>query len=144
MYNKYKKYKEIDINTTNRGRIVVMLFSGAINFLKKAKQYAEDEDFYNRGKYISKAQDIIDELNYSLDLRKGKEIARNLRSLYLFMNRFLSNANISNDTKKIDRVIEMLNSLKDAFDEVVKNSNDDETKMLKKREMVKNSIKRYV
>ncbi|MDD3050718.1 MAG: flagellar export chaperone FliS [Candidatus Cloacimonetes bacterium] len=144
MLNRYQTYKEVDINTTNRGKIVVMLYSGAVTFLKKAKMYAEEGDYYNKCKFLNKAQAIVDELNYSLDMQKGKDIAHNLRSLYLFINRFLTQANISNNLDDYDKVISILESLKNAFEEIVSNPEFEEARILNKREMLQNSIKRYV
>jgi len=144
MYDRYQTYKEVDVRTTNRGKIVVMLFSAAITFLKKAKLSAEKNDFYQRNKFLSKAQAIVDELNYSLDLKNGQEIAKNLRSLYLFINRYLTQANINNNLEDIDRVIAIIERLKGAFDEIVSNPAFDDAQILNKREILENSIKRYV
>ena len=44
--------------------------------------------------YILKTEAIIEELNYSLDMEKGGEIAKNLRSLYDFIMERLLTANV--------------------------------------------------
>ena len=88
MDNRYHQYRQVEVNTTNRGKIIVMLYSGAITFLNKSKLYMEKKDYENKGKYLTKALNIIEELNVSLDLQKGGEIAKNLKSLYLFIDRF--------------------------------------------------------
>ncbi|MEA1973877.1 MAG: flagellar export chaperone FliS [Candidatus Cloacimonadota bacterium] len=144
MQNHLNTYKQINVNTTNRGKIVVMLFSGAITFLNKAKVYANQKDYYNKGKFITKAQKIIDELNISLDMKKGKDISQNLRSLYIFLGKYLNKANIKNNPQMIDECIKILNVLKESFDEIVTNPKYKEAQSIKKRELLQNSIRRYV
>jgi flagellar protein FliS len=132
------------MNTANRGKIVVMLYSGAITFLGKAKLYMEKKDIQNKSKYIQKALDIIEELNIALDLQKGKDIAANLRSIYLFLIRFLTQANIDNSTEKIDRAVHILSRLKSAFDEIVQNPDYEEAHEHNKKEQCQNSIRKIV
>ncbi len=144
MDQRLQTYKQVNVNTMNRGKIVVMLFSGAITFLGKAKFYAEKNDFFNKGKYITKAQNIIDELNYSLDMDKGQEISKNLRSIYVFLSRYLTQANAKNDPQMLTRSIGILQNLKDAFSEIVNNPDYAEAQTVNKREMVQNAIRRWV
>jgi len=144
MQNHLNAYKQINVNTTNRGKIVVMLFSGAITFLNKAKVYAMQNDYYNKGRFIAKAQKIIDELNISLDMKKGKDISQNLRALYIFLSKYLNKANIKNNPDMIDECIKILESLKESFNEIVTNPKYKEAQSIKKRELLQSSIRRYV
>lgn len=144
MDNRYQTYRQIDINTTNRGKIVVMLYSGAITFLNKAKVYMQNKDFVNKGKFIIKAQNIIDELNYSLDMDKGKDVAKNLRSIYIFLNRYLSQANAQCKPEMLDRSIHILERLKSAFDEIVTNTEYSDAQEIKKQEQTEHAIRKYV
>jgi len=121
-----------------------MLYSGAITFLTKAKLYMEKKDFENKSRFIIKSLNIIEELNVSLDMQKGQEIAKNLKSLYHFLERFISQANIENDPKKIDKVIEILSGLKSAFEEIMQNPEHQEVQNINKKEQVENCIKKFV
>ena len=141
MDNRYTAYKQQEIGTANRGKLVVMLFSGAITFLSKAKVAMQKNDYENKGKYIIKAMNILDELNISLDMEKGQDIAKNLKSIYLFLDRYLSQANIENDPEKIDRAIAIIEKIKSAFEEVLQNT---EAQALNKVEQAQNCIKKIV
>ncbi len=143
MDNRFNTYKQVNVNTMNRGKIVVMLFSGAITFLNKARIYAEKKDFYKKGKFLNKAQNIIDELNYSLDMDKGNDIAKNLRSIYLFLSRYLNQANSKNDIQMIDKAIGILQNLKDAFAEILENPDYQDARNVSKREMAQHSIRKF-
>lgn len=144
MDNRYQAYRNVDINTVNRGKIVVMLYGGAITFLHKAKTHMEKKDYVNKGKFIIKAQNVIDELNFSLDMENGKEIAKNLRSIYMFLNRYLSQANIKCNVEMIDRSIHILERLRSAFEEIVNNPKYQEAYEINKKEMTQNSIRTVV
>lgn len=104
-------YQEVAITTQSRGRLVVMLYDGAIKFLKLAINELNAGHMAEKGIYIKKAMDIIDELNAVLDMEAGGEVAINLRKLYLFMTRHLSAANIKKDPAMIDEVIKLLEEL---------------------------------
>jgi flagellar protein FliS len=104
-------YQQTAVTTQSRGRLIVMLYDGAIKFLKLAIRELEAGNYAAKGQYINRAQDIINELNAVLDMESGGEIARNLRSLYLFMGRHLSQANARRDPKMIQEVIALIDEL---------------------------------
>jgi flagellar protein FliS len=106
-----ESYKETSVLTQNKGRLIVMLYEGAIKFLRLAVKEIEAKNPEAKGKHIAKAQDIINELNAVLDTEAGGEIAMNLRKLYCFMNNTLNQANIKQDIAKIEEVIKLLEEL---------------------------------
>jgi flagellar protein FliS len=109
--NGLKTYQEVAVTTQSKGRLVVMLYEGAIKFLKQAIKEQEAGNYEAKGKYLSKAEDIINELNTVLNMEAGGEIATNLRALYVFMIKYLHQANIKKDTSKIEQVIKLLEEL---------------------------------
>jgi len=104
-------YQQATVTTQSRGRLVVMLYDGAIKFLKLAIKELEAQNYAAKGQYINRAQDIISELNAVLDMENGGELAQNLRGLYLFMNRHLGRANAKRDPNMIQDVIRLLDEL---------------------------------
>eukprot|EP00828_Plagiopyla_frontata_P026879 TRINITY_DN35032_c0_g1_i1.p3 TRINITY_DN35032_c0_g1~~TRINITY_DN35032_c0_g1_i1.p3 ORF type:complete len:171 (-),score=14.15 TRINITY_DN35032_c0_g1_i1:146-658(-) len=144
MNNQLQTYKKVNINTMNRGKIVVMLYGGGITFLKKAKKAINEKDYYQKGKFIQKALDIVNELNISLDMEKGEDVAKNLRQIYLFLNRYLNKASIKNDPKMLDDVIEIFTSLKSAFEEIISRPEYSEAQLINKKEQAQNAVRRYV
>ena len=108
-------YKEHAIGTQNKGRLIVMLYDGAIKFLKMALNEMEAGNYGEKGRYIGKAQDIINELNAVLDIDAGGEVAANLRKLYLFMTKRLNEANISKDPNMVRDVIKMMEELNQSW-----------------------------
>ena len=118
MNNYLDNYQKVQVTTVDRIKLVVMLYDGAISFLKTAISYLDKNDFAGKGVYIAKAQDIIDELNNSLNMNEGGEIAVNLRKIYNFLYFYLVKANLSRDKKMINEVINILSTLRDAWEQV--------------------------
>jgi len=108
-------YQENAVTTQSKGKLVVMLYDGAIRFLKQAIKEIEAKNPEAKGRYISKATDILFELNTVLDMEAGGEVAMNLRKLYLFMGRHLADANMKQDTGKIEEVIKLLEELNQSW-----------------------------
>lgn len=113
--NAVSVYQETAVSTQSQGRLIVMLYEGAIKFLRQAQESITANDIPGRNRYISKARDIVFELNTSLNIEQGGRIAQNLRSLYNFIWRYLGDANIKNDPRMIDKVIGMLDDLAGAW-----------------------------
>ena len=108
-------YQDNTVTTQSKGRLIVLLYDGAIKFMKLAIKELEANNHQAKGQYINKAQDIINELNAVLDMDAGGEVAANLRKLYCFMNNRLSEANIKHDPKMIREVIELMEELNQSW-----------------------------
>jgi flagellar protein FliS len=109
--NGVEVYKEHAVGTQSRGRLIVMLYEGAIKFMNLAAKEMEAGDYAAKGQHITRAQDIINELNAVLDMDAGGEIAANLRRLYCFMIKRLSEANIKKDPRLVREVIRLMEEL---------------------------------
>ncbi len=109
--NGVSTYKDTSVTTQSKGRLIVMLYDGAIKFLKLAIKEIEARNYEAKGRYINKALDIINELNVVLDTDAGGEIAANLRKLYLFMANHLNQANAKCDPQMIREVISLFEEL---------------------------------
>lgn len=108
-------YQETAVTTQSKGRLVVMLYDGAIKFLKLAIKEIEADNPEAKGKYINKALDIINELNAVLDMEAGGEVVTNLRNLYMFMIRRLHQANTKQHSQEIEEVIKLLEELNQSW-----------------------------
>jgi len=108
-------YQDSAVTTQSKGRLIVLLYDGAIKFMKLAIKELQANNFEAKGKYINKAKDIINELNAVLDMDAGGEIATNLHKLYSYMNNRLSEANIKRDPQMIQEVIELMEQLNSSW-----------------------------
>ncbi len=112
------QYKSAEVNTSDGVKIVSMLYDGAINFTRIARKRMGHGDIAGKGLYIGKATAVIAELNSSLNMESGGEIAENLRRLYDFVLDRLLQANVNNDVKAIDDVERVLEILQGAWKEL--------------------------
>lgn len=108
-------YQDSAVTTQSKGRLIVLLYDGAIKFMKLAIKELQANNHEAKGKYINKARDIISELNAVLDMNAGGEIASNLRKLYCYMDNRLSEANIKRDPAMIQEVIELMEQLNNSW-----------------------------
>jgi flagellar protein FliS len=122
-------YKESDIATSSPEDIVVALYDGAIEFLTRAKDCMLTGDIIGKHNYINRCRDILLELNDSLNMEVGGEIATSLRRLYLFMARYILQCGWRNDTSGMEKLKNMLLELRSAWAtcrDIVKNSQGEE------------------
>ena len=111
-------YFQTQVTTTTQGDVLLMLFDGALKFLKRAKERMAAKDYAEKGILISKALDVVAELQSSLNPQKGGEVAENLRKLYFLCSTKLLTANMNMDQNLIDEVMRMLSGVRDAFAQI--------------------------
>ncbi|MCL1939984.1 MAG: flagellar export chaperone FliS [Desulfovibrionaceae bacterium] len=112
-------YLQTQVTTTSQGDLVVMLYDGAIKFLNQAKGYLAANDMAKKGIAISKALDVINEMDSTLNMDKGGSLAGNLHGLYLFCSNHLVKANLKKDPAMIDDVIRVLSGLRAAYSQIL-------------------------
>ena len=117
----YDQYKETQITTANQGKLIVMLYDGAIKFLNIATENMRPKTYDVVNNNILKTQDILSELILSLNMKEGGEISNNLLSLYMYFKKKLLEANINKDPKILKDVIIHLKELRDAWEKISAN-----------------------
>lgn len=116
----YQAYQKNKYQTASPHRLTLMLYNGAIQFAGQAEAAIQQNNIVDTNTYIQKTQDIIYELISSLNMKEGGEIARNLRQLYFYMINKLIEANIKKRVDFIKEVIDLLNELREAWDQIGK------------------------
>lgn len=96
-------------------KLIDMLFKGAKDALVQAVGAIERKDFEAKSKKISKAIEIILNLQTYLDKEKGGDVADNLNELYTYMSTTLLDANRLNDTAKLQEVVGLLETVADGW-----------------------------
>lgn len=121
--NSYDGYKTTEIATANQGKLIVMLYDGALRFLRIAIDNMNPRSYDMVNTNIIKAQDIVTELMLSLNMEEGGEIAANLLNLYAYIKKRLLEANIAKDNAGLNEVIKLLEQLRGAWEEVASKDN---------------------
>ena len=112
---KFDAYQKSTIDTSDKVRIISLLFDGAINYIKLGRIKMGENNISGKGLYIGKATAIVGELTSSLNMEEGGEIARNLRRLYDFVLDRLLKANLKNDVIALDEAEKVLQTLREGW-----------------------------
>ena len=113
----FSQYRETQIKTSKQGQLIVLLYEGAMKFLKLALAELPQKKYDRVNQNILKAQDIITELILALDLDSG-ELAKKLYGLYSYMNRRLVEGNIRKEAKPLEEVMVYLEGLNKSWKKI--------------------------
>jgi len=112
-------YKSTQIETASQGQILLMLYDGAIQRMKQARDALEKENYEVSHSKLVKAQDIVTELMATLDMDIGGEIAENLYNLYDYILHNLVQANVQKEADLVAEVIPVMGELYGAWQEII-------------------------
>jgi len=125
--NPWKSYRQIATQTAPPGQLILMLFDGALNSLERAKVGFTFTDPAERNVAIhnnlQKAVDILRELNSSLNLEAGGDLAIMLRDLYLYFESRILQSNLKKTPLGLDEVAKHIKELRDAWAQMLVKEN---------------------
>src|SRR3954463_3266418 len=107
-------YTETTVMTASPVQLIVMLYDGAVRFLRQSAAAMRATQHEQARDRMRRAEDIIDELNWALDMSYG-EVPANLRQIYLFSKRQLVKANIESNPDRVEAVAGQLASLRESW-----------------------------
>jgi flagellar protein FliS len=125
------QYEEMQVQTTP-GRLVVMLYDGALRFLHHGLEALRRKDYEQQGLYLGKTQSILFELLNTLDMGAG-ELAVSLRSIYYYCIEKLLKANAEDRAEHVEEVIRLLSSLRDAWEHAERTVRSEESVVASER-----------
>ena len=109
-------YRKVITDTTdNKGKILLMLYEGALASLRIARRGIEEKNPKLKGENISRVIMILTELDCALDREKGGALAERLAGIYRYLMNRLTIANIKNDPEAIEEVGRLLTVLYEGF-----------------------------
>jgi len=118
----YATYSQNNVSIESSEKLIKMLYEGILRFASQAKRSLEEEDIEKKTYWINRTTAIFSELINSLNY-DGGQIAHYLSGLYIHQIKLLTEANIYNDTTKLDEVLhvtkELLQVWKDETDHAV-------------------------
>jgi len=118
--NAYAAYQKNELESLSTAEIVVKLYEKLRVKLCSACEDIEAGRLASKAEAMSLAVAILTELQASLDLEQGGEIAANLNDLYGYLISELVVANMKNDTQKIRSSLKVVEPLLEAWIEIAK------------------------
>ena len=112
------QYRQTQVTTVDKGRLIILLYEGAIKFLREAVRAQSEGDIPAKAGFINRTLDIITELSQSLNMQDGGEIAQNLKRIYQFWIDYLIRAKVGRETQPLEDVAEMMSTLIEAWQSV--------------------------
>ena len=122
-YGKYQNaYKRASVNTMDQNKLIVMLYDGAIKNITFGVEQMRLGNVEKTHTHLVKSKNIVAELMASLNMDKGGEVAKNLRSLYSYMFGQLIESNMSKNPEPALLVRKLLIELREAWVAIGKKS----------------------
>ncbi|AZN38520.1 flagellar export chaperone FliS [Paenibacillus albus] len=109
----HQKYQQNSVQTASPNKLIIMLYDGAIRFVKQGIDAIENKTIEQANRNLIKAQNIIHELTAALDFKYP--IAKDLARIYEYMLYRLIEANTNKDTAPASEVLNHLLDLKEAW-----------------------------
>ena len=114
------KYQQTDLMNLSPEEIIDRLFKALLSDIDRAEKAMSEGNVSIKCERISHAIAIAGELQASLNMKEGGEIAENLYLLYDFVIRELLMTNLKNDRKRLKNVKDALMPIIEAWNEIVK------------------------
>ncbi len=112
----YNTYNQNNIGVESPEKLIQMMYEGILRFNMQAKRSISDNDIERRTYWINRSNAVLMELINILDYRQG-DVAHYLTGLYTYQLRLLIEANLYNDTAKLDEVNQVFKGLLEAWKE---------------------------
>jgi flagellar protein FliS len=114
-----KTYLEAEVLTASPVRLVEILFELGVGAIESARECCKNGDIVGRGRFITKAVEILTELSNGLDFDAGGELAKNYARLYDYCQRRLLDAHVQQSEAMLAEVQSLLGELREAWQGVV-------------------------
>lgn len=111
--NPYQTYQQNSAMTASPQELTLMLYTGAVKFIKMAKRAMNDKNFQEKNTNIIKAQNIIQELRSTLNT--DIDMSAGLEQMYEYMYNRLVEANMKNDVEALEEVETLMADMRNTW-----------------------------
>jgi flagellar protein FliS len=120
--NGLNAYRKTEVQSRTPLELVVMLYDGALRFIGVAKDAIARGDIRGRSEAISRALAIVSELQSTLDVERGGDMAASLDDMYRYVTQRLVQSTIKNDVEPLEEVKRLLETLRDGWQQIAANA----------------------
>ena len=113
--NEYRKTSTMGMSQLD---LILSVYKGAINYVVQTKTDFQEANYSSGRTACEKARKCIVHLYTTLDMDKGEQIADYLGQLYAYIIKQLDLAVASKSQEQLDDVLNVLNTLKDGWNEL--------------------------
>ncbi|PHM17822.1 MAG: flagellar protein FliS [Sulfuricurvum sp. PD_MW2] len=112
----YNTYAQNNIGVESPEKLIQMMYEGILRFNMQAKRSMNENDIERRTYWINRSSAVISELINVLDYNQG-DVSHYLAGLYTYQLRLLVEANLHNDSTKLDEINQVFKGLLEAWKE---------------------------
>jgi flagellar protein FliS len=113
-------YQDVAVQTSSPTKVVVMLYEGAVRFLRDSVSAIQSNNLDRKRQSIDRAVAIVQHLNSTLDLERGGEVAADLNRLYTYVTARIFEGSSKLDVAPLEEAIKLLNVLLAGWEELAK------------------------
>lgn len=111
-------YKRQQVMTATPEMLTLMLYNGALRFMKEGIEAITKKDFEQTNTSLQKAENIITEFRMTLNM--DYEISHQLMPLYNYVYDRLVEGNMKSDVKPVEEAMGIITELRDAWSQAMK------------------------
>ena len=111
-----KEYLANRIANANDAQLVAIMYEGFMSTVKSGIEYIENKDKEKLNESINKTREILAELLATVE--GDSEIASNLKSIYIYLNKLVTEAEIKQDKTKLEEAIGVITPPYEAWQEL--------------------------
>lgn len=112
------QYMKTQVETATPLQLVVMLYDGAIRNIGLATEAITEGNVEKKTQAVDKLLAILGELQSTLDMERGGEIAVNLNALYTYFCEQVVTASVKMDAEPLQNVGTLLDNIRSAWHEI--------------------------
>ena len=116
--NPYAQYQNSRILTASPAELTLMLYEGAIKFGNMAVRGMKQKDIEKAHVNLKKVQRIVAEFRATLDMKYP--VAQDFDRIYVYLERRMTEANLTKDPEIMEEVVTHLRSMRDTWKEVMR------------------------
>ncbi|MBM3326383.1 MAG: flagellar export chaperone FliS [Calditrichaeota bacterium] len=119
-FNPYRAYIDVSYQTADQGALILTSYDAALRFCRAGQECIVKGDKVGKGKWLTKAFDLVGELRRSLRPEGGGEISQALSEAYGFIEGRITRANITSDSSALADAISLLEGMRETWREIVR------------------------
>jgi flagellar protein FliS len=111
-------YQQTSVQSSSPLELVVLLYNGLLTHLIATREAAARGDLVARRNHLSKTMAIVSELQSTLNMSEGGNVATSLDALYTYITDRLIDFNVRSDRAALDEIERLITPLRDAWAEI--------------------------
>ena len=116
----YQAYQKNKYETASPHKLILMLYDAGLTNIGRARQALAAKNLAEANRFMKKTQEIVFELLSCLNEEQGENIAKNMKEIYLYLIRLLTEANVRKNAELLNEPEGILKQLRDTWEQIGK------------------------